>query len=123
VLRDVLDTRALKLEASDSQAEVVLAEALRAHGAPDPVFHYEIRIGSDVFEVDFAYPEAMLVIEVDGYGPHTEPQRFDEDCRRQNLIMDAGYLFRRYSAARVFRRAHHVAAEIERLRSSRIAAA
>ena len=108
---------------SDSQAEVVLANALRAHGAPDPVFHYEIRIGRDVFEVDFAYPDAMLVIEVDGYGPHTDPQRFDEDCRRQNLIMDAGYLLRRYSAGRVFRRAHHVAAEIERLRRSRMAAA
>ncbi|HTH05065.1 MAG TPA: hypothetical protein VL916_04310, partial [Ilumatobacteraceae bacterium] len=63
------------------------------------------------------------VIEVDGYGPHIDPRRFDEDCRRQNLITDAGYLLRRYSAARVFRRAHHVAAEIETLRRSRIVAA
>jgi len=123
VLREVLETRALKLEVSDSRAEVVLAEALRAQGAPDPVFHFEIRVGHDVFEVDFAYPEAMLVIEVDGYGPHIDPRRFDEDCRRQNLITDAGYVLRRYSAARVFRRAHHVAAEIETLRRSRIVAA
>ncbi len=123
VLREVLDTRALRFDVSDSQAEVVLAEALRAHGAPPPVFHHQIRIGHEVFEVDFAYPEAMLVIEVDGYGPHTDPQRFDEDCRRQNLIVDVGYMVRRYSAARVFQRAHHVAAEIERLRRSRIAAA
>ena len=123
VLREVLANRALQLDVSDSQAEVVLAEALRAQGAPAPIFHHIIRIGHDVFEVDFAYPEAMLVIEVDGYGPHTDPRRFDEDCRRQNLIVDAGYLLRRYSATRVFQRAHHVAAEIERLRRSRTAAA
>jgi very-short-patch-repair endonuclease len=123
VLREVLDSRALGFEVSDSHAEVVLAEALRAHGAPTPVFHHHIRIGHEVFEVDFAYPDVMLAIEVDGYGPHVDRDRHDEDCRRQNLIGDAGYLLRRYSAMRVLSRPHHVAAEIERLRRARVAAA
>ena len=123
VLRAVLDRRALGTQASDSPAEVVLADALRAQGAPLPVYHHQIRVGHDVFEVDFAYPEVMLAIEVDGYGPHVDPDQHDEDCRRQNLITDVGYLLRRFSARRVFSRPHHVAAEIERIRRSRLAAA
>ncbi len=123
VLRAILDSRALGFEASDSPAEVVLAEALRAQGAPPPVYHHQIRVGHEVFEVDFAYPEVMLAIEVDGYGPHVDPDQHDEDCRRQNLITDVGYLLRRFSARRVFSRPHHVAAEIERIRRSRVAAA
>ena len=123
VLRAILEERALHLDVSDSPAEVVLAEAIRALGSPPPVFHHQIRVGREVFEVDFAYPEVTLAIEVDGYGPHVDPARHDEECRRQNLITDAGYLLRRYSAGRVFRRAHHVAAEIERIRRARLAAA
>jgi len=123
VLRAILDQRALGSEASDSQAEVVLAEALVAHGAPPPLYHHEIRVGHNVFEVDFAYPDAMLAIEVEGYGPHAlDPRQHDEDCRRQNLITDVGYLLRRFSARRVFSRPHHVAAEIDQIRRSRLAA-
>ncbi|HTN80620.1 MAG TPA: DUF559 domain-containing protein, partial [Acidimicrobiales bacterium] len=122
VLRAILDRRALGSAASDSPAEVVLAQALQAHGAPPPVYHHQIRVGHEVFEVDFAYPDVLLAIEVDGYGPHVDPDQHDEDCRRQNLITDVGYLLRRFSARRVFRRPHHVAAEIERVRRSRLAA-
>jgi very-short-patch-repair endonuclease len=121
VLRKILDERVLELEASDSDAEVVLAEALRAHGGPQPVFHHLINVGADTFEVDFAYPDEMLVIEVDGYGPHTDPARFEEDVRRQNLLIDEGHMVRRYSAKRVMRRSHVIAAEIERTRQSRAA--
>ncbi len=88
--REVLDTRALQLDASDSHPEVVLAEALQAIGAPPPVYHFLVQVGAERFEVDFAYPEAMLLIEVDGYGPHTTPEAFEEDRRRQNLLVDRG---------------------------------
>ena len=119
VLRKVLDERVLRLEASDSHAEVVLAQALREHGGPQPLFHELITIGHDTFEVDFLYPAEMLVVEVDGYGPHTQPEVFEEDRRRQNLLIDAGYMVRRYSAARAMRRSHVVAAEIEEVRRER----
>ena len=61
----------------------------------------------------------MLVIEVDRYGPHTQPEAFEEDRRRQNLLLDSGHMVRRYSAARVMRRADIVAAEIEEVRRAR----
>jgi very-short-patch-repair endonuclease len=123
VLREVLDTRALQLHASDSHPEVVLAEALHAIGAPSPVYHFLVEVGAERFEVDFAYPEAMLLVEVDGYGPHTTPEAFEEDRRRQNLLVDRGYMVRRYTRNRVVNRADAVAAEIDYWRRARTAAA
>ena len=124
VLREILDTRALGLDASDGDAEVVLAEALQAIGAPRPVFHFLIQAGlGQVYEIDFAYPEAMLLIEVDGYSTHTAPDVFESDRVRDNLLTDLGYMVRRYSRRRVLRHAHVVAAEIDECRQMRSAAA
>ena len=123
VLREVLDTRALQLDASDSHPEVALAEALQAIGAPPPVYHFLVQVGAERFEVDFAYPEAMLLIEVDGYWSHTNPQAFEEDPRRQNLLVDRGYMVRRYTTNRVMSRPEAVAAEVDHWRRVRTAAA
>ena len=123
VLSEVLDTRALQLDASDSVPEVVLAEALQMFGAPPPVYHHLVTVGHETFEIDFAYPEAMLLIEVDGYAPHTTPEAFEEDRRRQNLLVDRGYMVRRYTRNRVVHRADAVAAEIDYWRRARTAAA
>jgi very-short-patch-repair endonuclease len=124
VLREVLDTRALRFEASDADAEVVLAEALQAIGAPPPVYHFLIPVGlGQTFEIDFAYPEAMLLIEVDGYSTHTTPDVFESDRIRDNVLVDRGFMVRRYTRKRVLSQAHVVAAEIDYLRRKRLAAA
>ncbi len=123
VLRRILDERGLGVSVPDSLAEAKLADALRAVGAPPPVHHHLIRIGLDTFEVDFAYPFERLVIEVDGFAPHTTPAAFEEDRRRQNLLEEDGHMVLRYSAARVMRRAHVIAADIERNRRARFSAA
>ena len=123
VLRDILDTRAMGFKASDGDSEVVLAEALRAMGAPPPVYHFLIPVGlGQVYEIDFAYPEAMLLIEVDAYSTHGTPEAFESDRVRDNLLTDKGYMVRRYTRSRVLRRAHVVASEIDYWRRTRIAA-
>ena len=122
VLREILDTRALGNDVSDSHLEVVLAEALRAIGAPQPVYHHLIDVGADRFEIDFAYPDAMLLIEVDGYWAHTTPTAFEEDPRRRNLLVGLGYMVRTYTRRRVLSRPHAVAAEIDYWRRLRSAA-
>lgn len=124
VLREVLDSRALRLDASDADSEVVLAEALQAMGAPPPVYHFLIPVGlGQVFEIDFAYPGAMLLIEVDGYSTHTTHEAFESDPVRDNLLTDLGYMVRRYTRKRVLRQAHVVASEIDYWRRRRSAAA
>jgi hypothetical protein len=122
VMREILDTRALGTDVSDSHLEVVLAEALRAIGAPQPVYHHLIDVGADRFEIDFAYPDAMLLIEVDGYWAHTTPTAFEEDPRRRNLLVGLGYMVRTYTRKRVLSRPHAVAAEIDYWRRLRSAA-
>ena len=102
VLREILDTRALAFAASDGDAEVVLAEALRAIGAPPPVYHLLIPVGfGQKYEIDFAYPEAMLLIEVDGYSTHTTREAFESDPVRDNWLIDRGYMVRHYTRERV----------------------
>jgi hypothetical protein len=124
VLREILDTRALGAKASDDGAEVVLAEALRAIGAPPPVYHLLISAGlGQTYEIDFAYPEAMLLVEVDGYSTHTTPEAFESDPVRDNWLTDRGYMVRRYTRKRVLRHARLVAAEIDYWRRVRSAAA
>jgi very-short-patch-repair endonuclease len=124
VLREILDTRALALSASDGDAEVVLAEALQAMGAPAPVYHFLIPAGlGQVFEIDFAYPEAMLLVEVDGYSTHTTREAFESDPMRDNWLVDRGYMVRRYTRNRVLTQSHVVAAEIDHWRRIRSAAA
>jgi very-short-patch-repair endonuclease len=124
VLREILDTRALALSASDGDAEVVLAEALQAMGAPAPVYHFLIPAGlGQVFEIDFAYPEAMLLVEVDGYSTHTTREAFESDPMRDNWLVDRGYMVRRYTRRRVLTQSHVVAAEIDHWRRIRSAAA
>jgi len=124
VLREILDTRALAMAASDGDAEVVLAEARRAIGAPPPVYHYLIPAGlGRMYEIDFAYPEAMLLIEVDGYTTHTTTEAFESDPIRDNWLIDRGYMVRRYTRKRVLEQSHVVAAEIDECRQMRSAVA
>ena len=102
----------------------MLAEALQAIGAPPPVYHFLIPVGlGQTYEIDFAYPEAMLLIEVDGYSTHTTPEVFESDRIRDNVLVDRGFMVRRYTRKRVLRQAHVVAAEIDELRRRRLAAA
>ena len=96
----------------------------RAIGAPPPVYHLLIPVGfGQRYEIDFAYPEAMLLIEVDGYSTHTTREAFESDPVRDNWLIDRGYMVAALHAERVLRQSHVVAAEIDRWRRARSAAA
>lgn len=42
-------------------------------------------------EVDFLFPEARVVFEVDGFAYHSSRASFEADCRRDGLLEAAGY--------------------------------
>jgi hypothetical protein len=69
VLGKILDERALGNEVNDSLLEPHMARLLRRAGLPPAIFHHVITSPAGVFlaEVDFAYPDVRLVIEVDGF--------------------------------------------------------
>ena len=46
--------------------------------------------GGLVATVDLAFPDVLLAIEIDGWAWHNDPERFQDDRRRQNALVTAG---------------------------------
>jgi hypothetical protein len=86
-IRRVLDERALGADPPDGLLEPRMARLLRDHGLPPAAFQHRV---AGVGRVDFAYPELMIVIEVDGYGYHASPSAAARDYEQHNLLPDAG---------------------------------
>jgi very-short-patch-repair endonuclease len=104
-LRQVLDRRALLDAPPDGMLEPRFARLCKLAGLPTPVFQH--RVGR--YEIDFAYPELLLAIEVDGYGPHSSRRAFQADRDRQNVLVGLGWTVLRFTWADVVKRPDHVA--------------
>jgi very-short-patch-repair endonuclease len=114
VLRKVLEERALGDAVSDSELEKRMAKLLRRAGLPAAVFHCVVRTPGGVFlaEVDFAYPEIRLAIEVDGFGVHGTPRAMAKDFVRQNGLVPYGWRVLRFTWRQVVRQPEMVARTI-----------
>ena len=114
VLRRVLEERALGDAVSDSQLEKRMAKLLRRAGLPKAVFHFVVLTPGGVFlaEVDFAYPDVKLAIEVDGFGVHGTPRAMAKDFVRQNGLVPYGWRVLRFTWRQVTREPEMVAEAI-----------
>jgi very-short-patch-repair endonuclease len=57
-----------------------------------PERQFEVRsYGKLVARVDFAYPQARLAIEVDGYRWHSGRARWQRDLQRRNRLIALGW--------------------------------
>ena len=114
MLRQVLEERVLGDSVSDSELEKRVAELLRRAGLPAAVFHYVVRTHAGLFlaEVDFAYPEIKLAIEVDGFGAHGTPRAMAKDFVRQNGLVPYGWRVLRFTWRQVTRQPEMVAKAI-----------
>lgn len=104
-LRQVLDRRALLGTPPDGMLEPRFARLCKAAGLPPAAFQF--RVGR--YEIDFAYPDLLLAIEVDGYGPHASRRAFQKDRDRQNDLVARGWTVLRFTWADVVKRPDHVA--------------
>jgi very-short-patch-repair endonuclease len=110
VLRHVLDERALGRDRPDSVLEPRMARLLRARRLPAPAFQHDVVVqGRRVARVDFAYPEVLLAIEVDGLEAHSTPSALQADLARQNRLVAAGWTVLRFTWHDVVRRPTTVA--------------
>lgn len=76
-----------------SRFESRVAGLLRKAGLPPPVPQYEIRDrGKLLARVDFAYPDAMVAIEADGYRYHSGRAAWHQDRIRLNALSMRGWL-------------------------------
>ena len=63
---------------------------------------------------DFAWPDRMRIVEVDGFGAHGTPEQLQHDLRRQNQLMELGWEIRRFTANDIRERPLEVRDEIIR---------
>ena len=65
-------------------------------------------------EVDFAWRDVRLVVEVDGYRYHRSPRAFEDDRARDVTLTVAGWTVLRFTWAQVTGRPPWVAGAIRR---------
>lgn len=114
VLGRILDERALGKEPPDGLLEPRMARLLRSAGLPPAVYHYNVRTpdGRFLAEVDFAYSELRLAIEVDGWEGHGTPRAMGKDFVRQNGLVPYRWHVLRFTWYQVVRTPTAVAAQI-----------
>ncbi len=81
-----------RLGRTESQAEAAALRLLLRAGLQRPVPQHVVKSG-DLFvaRVDFAWPEARLALEVDGFAAHDGPRKFVADRERWNRLRAAGW--------------------------------
>lgn len=100
VLRELVEVRRQWERSNESPLEDDFLRIVHRANLPEPVQQHVIRDrnGGFIGRADFAYPRHRLIIELDGYRYHSDPQSFVRDRNRQNRLLLAGYRVLRYTA-------------------------
>jgi very-short-patch-repair endonuclease len=92
---------------TESPPEERLLELIRAAGLPEP--HLQANVLG--YRLDFLWPALSLAIEIDAYGTHGSPARFEADRRRDaRLLTEAGIVVLRFTKAAIEQRPFEVIA-------------
>lgn len=75
-----------------SGAEDLLLEIIDSADLPSPQANVVV-LG---YEVDFLWPDLLVIVEVDGYRHHSSPRALDRDHRRDTRLSSAGYQVLRF---------------------------
>jgi len=111
VLREILDHRTdVELTMSRTRLESLLRRVCRDAGLPDPVFQHPVRLGGRNRRIDFAFPDLMIAIEVDGYESHSRYAVFEDDRVRGNELELAGWTVLRFTWHQLTQRPDYVVA-------------
>jgi REase_MTES_1575 len=90
---------------------LMMREVFHRHRLPVP--QSEVVAGwFGQYRIDFAYPELMLAIEVDGYVWHSNPEHMEADNARRNHLRTLGWHVLVYTWVQVTRNSEGTAAEI-----------
>ena len=93
---------------ADSVAERVFIRLLRAAGIQGWVLGE--RCGP--YQIDVAFPQAKVAIEIDGWAWHVDQDRFVNDRRKGNALVRAGWVVLRFTWHDLTGRPHSVVAQI-----------
>jgi putative AbiEi antitoxin of type IV toxin-antitoxin system len=121
VLRAIVLDR-LEFGLPDTGFEALMIELLDEYGLPRPSRQYWALATGRRVRFDLAYPEERVVIELDGWDPHSAFEQWQSDHERDNAVQLAGYQRLGFTWKDVNHRRPYVAAtvgEILGLRPSR----
>ncbi|MBL8918417.1 MAG: DUF559 domain-containing protein [Myxococcaceae bacterium] len=76
---------------TESELERKVLTFLEDYGFPSPLRQQRVRVRGRRFRLDFAFQEAPVVIEADGYAWHSTIEAFEADRRRLNALTTRGY--------------------------------
>jgi very-short-patch-repair endonuclease len=83
-LRDILGAAP---SPTRSELEARFLAFIEAHGLPRPRVNERV----EGFEVDFHWPGARLIVELDGYAFHSDREAFERDRARDSALQAAGW--------------------------------
>lgn len=115
MLKQVLDAHALAMEQPDSRLEIRMYSLLRSAGLPPARFQHWVLCRGEDYRIDFAYPDRMVAIEVDGFEKRSTPEAMQRDLDRQNDLVEAGWTVVRFTWHDIVRRPRRVATRIARV--------
>ena len=122
LLRALLEYRSDGRARSHSWLEIKLDGVLRNSVVPRYFRQFEVMTRSGVpADVDFAWPEAKLAVEVDGYRWHSGRQQWQSDLERQNALAEVGWLVLRFTWYDVVSRPEYVIRTIMEAYRQRVA--
>ena len=111
------DTREQELRAKLALCESPMEEAFLI--AADPILseYGDIIPQYQVFHyrVDFAIPDCLIVIEIDGYDWHKTREQLTADAKRQRALTAAGWTVIRFTGREIYAGAANCAAEVARI--------
>ncbi len=94
----------------ESLARLLFIEA----GLPSPISQYRPLLAGIDARVDFAWPEFMLVVEIDGRAYHIDAAAFQRDRVRQNALMQGKWMVLRFTVEDVRYDPAYVVNEVRR---------
>ncbi|MDQ1438325.1 MAG: hypothetical protein QOK43_1954 [Acidimicrobiaceae bacterium] len=71
--------------------EAMWHKILRQAGLPPAVTQHQVAVGSRLFVLDFAWPDARVALEVNGFAPHRTRAAFDRDHEKVATLQAAGW--------------------------------
>ena len=107
-LRKLVDGYLAK-ESNDSVLETKFLQLVRRANLPVPESQFRVMIDGRVLRrADFAYPERKILIELDGYDPHSGRSAFQADRQKDNKVSIVGWLVLRFTWYDVTQRPDYV---------------
>lgn len=122
VVRSLLSEYGIGETELEESLEEEFFALLARHGIPRPRTNEWMRIGAEWIRADFWWPEARLIVEVDGYANHGTRRGFRSDRRRdRNVALNSDIAVLRFEHYEVRNRSAQVAAEVTRMLRQRTA--